>query len=111
MVSSPYRELCYRNMSDRHRVFSTLDNPPRILFWPLDVFLIMVGPAFVGLAIGFPLLILAGFIVKPLYQRLKRRYPRGSFRHRLYWQFPQKAFGSSGPGSSFPPSYIREYLL
>lgn len=98
-------------MVEHHRVFSTLDNPPRILFWPLDEFLVMVGPAFVGFSIGYPLLLFLGFFAKPLYGRMKRKFPRGTLRHWLYWKLPAKAFGSSGPGSSFPPSYIREFLL
>lgn len=94
-----------------HLVIKTLDNQPRILFWGIEEFLIMAIPPFIGLLLGNLWVMLGGFALKPLYNRLRRKLPRGAIRHRLYWHLPKSAFKGAGILRNLPPSHIRELLL
>ncbi len=92
-------------------IIKTLDNTPRVLFWGVDEFLLMVGPLFIGMAFGYLSFMLLGFVLKRFYNRLKKRYPRGHFQHIVYWKFPIYALKASGVLKRFPPSHYREFRL
>lgn len=92
-------------------LINTLDNPTRVLFWDVDVFLIVVAPFFVGMAFSSLLMMLTGFFVVSPYKKFKKRYPRGTLKHKCYWNLPHDIFKKSGKFKSFPPSHERELLL
>lgn len=98
-------------MEERQYIFKTLDNPIRLLFWSLDEFLMMITPLFLGICVGSLFLMSLTFVVKPLYSRVKKKYPNGALRHKLYWEFPTSSYNKVGKFHSLPPSHIREYFL
>jgi conjugal transfer pilus assembly protein TraL len=94
-----------------HVLLKTLDNPPRILFWELDEFLVMLVPVFAGIAIGSLSLMVAGLVLKPVFSKMKRRHKSRSLQHQLYWLLPYSSFQRSGLLKRIPPSHIREVVL
>ena len=84
---------------------------PRVLFWRVDEFAIIVVPIFLGLLIGSILFMTLGFLLKPFYSRLKKKYPRGTLKHKLYWHLPTSIVGKMGICQTIPPSHKRELLL
>lgn len=95
---------------DIHKIFHTLDNPKRILFWTLNEVLLVF--LFFLLGIVFNMLIfLLVFPINAVYRRLKRKFPKSSFRHKLYWHVPHVIFIKSGRLKNLPPSYIRDLIL
>ena len=100
--------------SENYRVFKTIDNMPRILFWGADLFVILFAPFFLGLIIG-GLFCLFTLILSPisgfLYWRLTKKYPRGALKHIFYWNIPQDVFIRNGKLKAMPASHIREYTL
>ncbi|MGE3556307.1 MAG: type IV conjugative transfer system protein TraL [Candidatus Obscuribacterales bacterium] len=93
------------------RVLHTLDNKPRLLFWGIDEFLLMAAPILVGLATGKLIFALAIFVVRPLYTRMKRRFPKGSLKGYLYWHLPHTVVKRIGMFRGVPPSHIRRFFL
>lgn len=91
-------------------IIKTLDNAPRLLFWSADEFLLLAVPLFIGIVFGSFLLMISGFAIKPLLTRLKKRYPKGFLKHRLYWILPKSAFSFSGTLKRVPPSHLREFI-
>ena len=98
-------------MYEHQYLYKTLDNPIRILFWSLDDFLVFAVPLFLSLCFGSLLFLLAGFILKPFYSRLKKRFPNGSLKHKIYWSVPMSCLKHMGKIKNLPPSYYRELLL
>lgn len=96
---------------DIHRIIKTLDNSPRILFWDMDEFLVMVLPMLVGIGCGSVSMMLLGFAAKPLYRRYKSRNRNGVLQHRIYWIFPHSSLKQSGLIKKLPASHQRDYVL
>lgn len=96
---------------DQHIILKTLDNSPRILFWDLDEFLVMIAPLFIGMIVGSFLVMVSGILLKPAFSKAKRRFPRGRLQHRMYWLLPTKAFRRFGMIERLPASHIREFIL
>jgi type IV conjugative transfer system protein TraL len=94
-----------------HPIIKTLDNAPRILFWSVDEFIVMFLPLFIGIFLGSLLVMALGIVAKPLYSKLKKRYPKSILRHLAYWTMPRKVFSHAGILKRVPPSHIRKYLL
>ncbi|MFI5343138.1 MAG: type IV conjugative transfer system protein TraL [Chlamydiales bacterium] len=87
-----------------------MDNTPRMLFWGIDEFVIMVSPFFIGLLVGSVPVMLSGFFLKGFYRRTKKRYPKGAIRHSLYRNLPHWFFKQSGVFKRLPPSHKRDFL-
>jgi len=94
-----------------YQLVNTLDNSPRILFWRLDEFLVMVAPALIGVAIDSAILAFSGILLKYLYSQLIRSRPRGVLRHLAYWLLPCEFMRWSKRYERIPPSHLRELLL
>lgn len=100
--------------AENYRVFKTIDNMPRILFWGADLFSIIFAPLFFGIIIGglFALFAaLMGPLLGYVYWKFTKKYHRGTLRHILYWNLPQKVFVRNGKLKTIPPSHIRDYTL
>jgi type IV conjugative transfer system protein TraL len=87
----------------------TLDNPLRILFWSIDEFFSLVGPAIFGVSLGYPWLALAGLFSKPLYSKIRRKLQHGAYKHKTYWVLPTRNLKLMV--KTLPPSHNREYVL
>ncbi len=99
-----------RENNDQNVLLNTLDNPKRILFWTMDEVLLVFIFFMMGLIFNIFILLLI-FPVKMFYGKLKRRFPRGLFKHKVYWNMPHKVFIKSGRYKNLPPSYVRDILL
>lgn len=95
---------------DKYIILKTLDNPPRFLFWTLDVVVLLFIFFALGVTIHFSMFILA-LPVKIVYSKLKRKFPKSLMKHKLYWSMPHSVFVRSGKFKNIPPSYIQEVLL
>lgn len=93
------------------RIYKTLDNVPRFLFWTFDEFLLLAIPVFLGLLVGSFLLMALGFALRPIYKRMKKKYKRGSMMHALYWRLPKRAFKQMGILKRIPGSHYRKLVL
>lgn len=94
----------------KHYIFKTLDNPPRILYWPIDEFLIMIVPVFFGIVFGcFPLML--GAFLKAPYTRFKKFLSYKSILHYAYWYLPTSYLQVAGNFKKLPSSHTREYFL
>lgn len=96
---------------DQHVIIKTLDNPPRMLFWDLDEFLVMITPFFVGMILSSILVMVSGFFLKIAYSSLKKEGQKGPIRHRAYWLIPQGVNRSCGVLKKIPGSHIRRVVL
>jgi type IV conjugative transfer system protein TraL len=92
-----------------HPTIKTLDNLPRVLFWEIDDFLCLACPIFLGIVFGCLSIALAGLVIKPIYGKIKRKMPCGTYKHRIYWMIPTRVL--KGMIKTIPPSHNREYLL
>jgi len=90
----------------KRRIFRTLDNPSRMLFWTLDEFFIMMIPIFLSIALG-NLLIALGVLIKIPYNKMKRQFST-SLLHYAYWYLPTKHMRYL---KRMPPSHQRELIL
>lgn len=95
----------------QHATIKTLDNFPRVLFWSVDEFVCLAAPLFFGICFGFIYLVPLGFLLKPVYVRIKKKMPKGSFIHRIYWIFPTSSLKKMGVVKQVPPSHYRELIL
>jgi len=98
-------------MQDHQYFYKTLDNPIRVLFWTVDEFLILITPLFLSLCLGNVFLLFGGIILKPCYSKIKRKFPNGLFKHKLYWSLPHNFLERTGKTKHLPPSHVRELLL
>lgn len=96
---------------NHRRIIKTLDNMPRFFFWGMDEFILMVTPFFIGILLGSVLLMILGIVLKPFYTKLKRRYPNGFLKHKLYWNIPKSVFSKMGIFKKLPPSHYRDLVL
>ncbi len=94
-----------------HRTITTLDHPPRLLFWGMYDLLLFVIPLVVALLTGMASVLAAGLGIIYLVKRLLRRFPKAILFHRLYWNLPHSAFAKVGLLRNLPPSHRREFLL
>lgn len=92
------------------KIYKTLDNVPRVLFWPIDEFLVLVIPMFLGVLIGSFLLMVLGIALKPFYMKAKKAFPKGSMIHRLYWRLPKSAFNRFNVLKRLPESCLRRFI-
>lgn len=97
-------------LENKHCIYKTLDNPPRVLYWPIDEFLIMVSPIFFGIVFGSFILMLGAFIKMP-YTRLKNSLNHRSISHYIYWHLPTCYLHRLGHFKCLPKSNLRVYLL
>jgi len=96
---------------DDYIVIKTLDNTPRVLFWGVDEFLILVVPIFLGVLLGSFLVMTLGPVLKTLYTKSTKRFARGALKHKLYWMLPRQAFRGVGILKKIPPSHLRDLVL
>ena len=95
----------------RTPLLKTLDNPVRLLFWSYDEFLLMVTPFFAGMFLDSLLCMFCGIILRPLYLKVKRKFPHGSLKHKFYWILPKSGVLLGKGASRLPPSCYRRLLL
>lgn len=94
---------------DKHVVLSSLDNKKRILVFTIPEVLIMVAPILIGILVGEFLgvaIMLSGFLLRKIYNRYTKRFANSLLGGIFYWYFPSTGKTSS----SFPSSYIKEYI-
>ena len=96
---------------DNERIYKTIDNPMRVLFFTVDEFAMLAIPFLVGTLVGSLSIMCLGFIFWILFRKLKRGCPRNTMIHWLYWRVPKGAFTSSGVLKRIPASHRREYIL
>lgn len=95
-------------------IIKTIDNMPRILFWRMDEFSIMILPFFLGISIGGYLglfAIFSGPFLKCFYSKICKKYPKGTLQHLLYWNIPKSVFDKSGKLKNIPGSHLRTFSL
>jgi type IV conjugative transfer system protein TraL len=95
----------------KNTILKNLDNPLRVVLWDWDEFLVMVSGVFLGISLGILSLTFLGFVIKPFYSKVKKRFPRGALVHRLYWNLPTQSFRRMGKFNNMPASHIREIVL
>jgi type IV conjugative transfer system protein TraL len=83
----------------------------RMLFWEIDEICVMIAPFFLGICCGSFLLALMGFIVKPFYTKMKKKFPQGTLKPKLYWHFPTKVLKNAGMIKNLPESHVRNFFL
>lgn len=97
--------------SNRHRILKTMDNPPRVLVWELDEFLVVASPLFLGICLGSILVSFSGLALKPIYSRIRQRLQRGVLSSYIYWLLPSRALKRRGFFVRLPDSHERDLLL
>ena len=90
------------------RIYNTLENTPRILFWELDEFISFALPLFSSILFSSLLLIPLALVSKYLYKKIKRRHSKVALIHLLYWYLPSYAF--SGRLKGIPESHKRDFI-
>ena len=90
----------------KHFVPQTLDDPPRLLFWDMDVAMVFVVVLGFSIMVGQMILgAILGVVLAAWFARSKSGRNRGYGLHLLYWYLPV--------GLSFkrvPPSSKRSFL-
>ena len=94
----------------KHTVFKTLDNPPRILYWTVDEFVLMIAPLFFGIVFGSLWLMMAALLKVP-YTRFKKSLKHASIVHYAYWHLPTDYLNRMGHFKNLPPTHERIFLL
>ena len=84
-----------------------LNEPPRMFWWDLDLALLVLASALVGMVSGFFLSGCAlGFILAAAYGRAKSGKHAAFALHLIYWYLPAPVTGLKRT----PPSYLREMV-
>ena len=82
-----------------------LNDPPRMFWWDLDVSLLVLAFALVGMISGFFLSgCVAGALIAAAYGRAKSGKHPAFALHLLYWHLPAAVTGLKRT----PPSWLRE---
>ena len=82
-----------------------LNDPPRFLWWDLDVSLLVMATTLIGMISGFFLSGFAvGFLLAAAYSRAKAGKHPAYALHLLYWSLPAALTGLKRT----PPSWLRE---
>ena len=82
-----------------------LNDPPRMFWWDLDISLLVVAAALVGMISGFFITGWAiGVLLASAYGRMKSGKHPAFALHLLYWYLPAGVTGLKRT----PPSYLRE---
>ncbi len=84
-----------------------LNDPPRLFWWDLDVALLAIAAALLGMLSGFFVTgIVAGLVIASAYGRTKAgRHPAFAL-HLAYWTLPSGVTGLR----CTPPSWLRETI-
>ncbi|PJD94543.1 MAG: type IV conjugative transfer system protein TraL [Parachlamydia sp.] len=99
------------NLENSFVVIKTIDNMPRVIFWRMDEFIVMILPFFIGVCLGSILVTISGPFLKYFYTKTLKKYPTGTLQHRLYWNLPKDAFEKSGKLKNIPGSHLRHFSL
>lgn len=93
-------------MSDAsYEIPRRLNDPPRLFWWDLDIALLVVAAALVGMISGFFISGCAvGVLLASAYGRMKSGKHAAFALHLLYWYLPAAVTGLKRT----PPSYLRE---
>ena len=94
---------------DRGYIIKSLDNQMRFLFWELDEFGVLVIPLFLGILTSSVLMMCSGLFWRYLLNKFKKKFPRGSLKHYLYWNLPTRHMKKMV--GNCPPSHLRELIL
>lgn len=90
------------------RIPNHLDDPPQLLLWEADEFMIIAFAIGLGVVSGFMTAsLLGGVAVSKVYARLKDRRPRGFLAHLAYWY--SGLGGSTEPAGTRPLPFVRDY--
>ena len=82
-----------------------LNDPPRMFWWDLDVSLLVLASALVGMLCGFFLSgCVIGVLLAAAFGRAKSGKHPAYALHLLYWHLPAAVTGLKRT----PPSYLRE---
>jgi len=82
-----------------------LNDPPRMFWWDLDISLVVVAAALVGMVSGFFMSgCVVGVLLASAYSRMKSGKHPAFALHLLYWYLPAVVMGLKRT----PPSYLRE---
>jgi type IV conjugative transfer system protein TraL len=79
----------------------TLDNTPRLIFWPVDEAMMLIIPFMLGVLFGSLLIVLGSFIYAFSYRKFRKKNKEHNFKALSYWLF--------GVGFQKIPSYIRRF--
>lgn len=95
-------------MSRHLRIPARLNSPPKVFFWDMDIFFIVI----LGLGIGIftKMLILAltaSFLLVWLWSKAKTGQHPWFFVHSVAWYLPEEV---SLKNERMPPSSIKEFL-
>jgi len=91
----------------QHVILNHVDTPVRFLFWTKEEALLILAPFMLGSTLDFVLFGLSVSLTNFYLIRLYKRYfGKGQLQAVRYWFFPQ----SPNRLSSFPLSYIREFI-
>jgi type IV conjugative transfer system protein TraL len=96
---------------NRHIILKNLDNPPRMLFWDLDEFMLIAGPVVLGLFYSNFYIAASGFVVKKIYSKLIKGLPKGTVLHKIYWYFPSAFIEAIANVKNLPESFKRRLTL
>ena len=82
-----------------------LNDPPRMFWWDLDMSLVVVAAALVGMVSGFFMSgCVVGVLLASAYSRMKSGKHPAFALHLLYWYLPAVVTGLKRT----PPSHLRE---
>jgi len=94
----------------KHYIFQTLDHVPKILYWAVDEFFLIIFPIFFAIACKCFILMLIAFLNIP-YTRLKKKLSHRALVHYAYWYLPTAYLQKLGLIKNLPQTCIKEYLL
>ncbi|MFA5922714.1 MAG: type IV conjugative transfer system protein TraL [Methylococcaceae bacterium] len=86
-----------------------LDDPPQILFWEFDEFILLAIMFGVGIMVNYlAVMTVTGLVGIKFYRKIKDRQANGFLLHTLYWY---AGFGcSESPPTSKPLAFIRRFF-
>lgn len=98
------------NQALNFNIYKTLDNSVRILFWPVDEFFVLFGPAILTIAFGNFWFLLNLLFFLP-YKKFKKQQKHFPISHWFYWNLPTNFYKRTGTFKNLPPSHLRELII
>ena len=90
----------------KYQIPRRLDEVPKFLFWDVDIAIVAIIGAYIGIWVGhFAYGLGFGIVMATIYSRTKSGHHPGFALHFMYWHLPSDNFFKRTP-----PSHIREFF-